>query len=75
MAGDTVSPSLLPNAVWQPGGGTTLSVALTATNTSGQTRSLGFFTSRSENPVAEVNFFNADGKEIGSTKKTLSHRC
>ncbi len=75
QAGDTVSPQLSGEAKWQPGTGENVTVQITATDTSGRTRALGFFTPSSKNPVAEIEFFDADGESIGSAEKTLSHRC
>ena len=74
-AGDTVSPQLVGNASWQPGTGRNVTVQIAATDTSGRTRALGFFMPSSMNPVADIEFFDADGESIGSEEKTLSHRC
>ena len=75
QAGDTVSPQFSGEANWQPGTGEYVNVRLAATDTSGRTRMLGFFTPDSKNPVAEIEFFGADGESIGSAEQTLSHRC
>ena len=75
QAGDTVSPTLFEEANWQPGTDTQVTVRMEATDTSGQTRSLGFFTASSKNPVAEIAFFDADGDSIALNETMLSHRC
>ena len=75
QAGDTVSPQFIGEANWQPGTGEYVNVRLAATDTSGRTRMLGFFKPSSKNPVAEIEFFGADGEPIGSAEQTLSHRC
>lgn len=75
QAGDTVSPQLVGDAKWQPGTGQYVTVRIAATDPSGVTRSLGFFMPSSTNPVAEIEFFDADGEPIDSKEQTLSHRC
>lgn len=74
-AGDVVTPKLVGNAQWRPGTRQNIGVRLEATGTSGRTRALGFFVPDSTNPVAHVEFFDADGELIGLEEATLSHRC
>ena len=73
--GDTVAPRLVQNIKWRPGEEGELWVELTATADGEETRSLSFAASPQNNPVAEINFFAADGQPIGSERVEIAERC
>jgi len=73
--GDTVSPRIVDPLNWSAGQTGMLRVELHAKNKTGQLRRLGFAVSPTTNPVAQVQFFDADGQAIELLDVELSKRC
>ncbi len=74
--GDEVKPALTDLIRWKAGQDRgSLWVDLQATDTSGKSRRLGFRASPTHNPVAHIEFFNADDRPIHTTSVELSQRC
>ena len=74
-SGDTVAPNLVRPLVFKEGKAAELWVELAATTESGASRRLSFSASPSEDPIATVAFFDADGEQIGVEEIALSQRC
>ncbi len=75
-AGDEVKPALTDPIKWKAGQDRgSLWVDLQATDASGKSRRLGFRASPTHNPVANIEFFNADDRPIHTTSVELNQRC
>ena len=74
-AGDTVAPRLARPLTLKAGKVSEIWVDLTATNASGTSRRLGFSASPTDDPVATLTFFDAEGKTLGEEEVRLSERC
>jgi hypothetical protein len=72
--GDEVRPSITQPIDWKAGEKGSLWVDLKATNASGSRR-LGFNASPKNNPVATIQFYDAEGNPMTTQEVELAERC